>query len=63
MVCCAPDLIDLLLVLGVTAHHEGPRGLQQLQRFTGQDGNIGVLPLKGQDEIQETLKINKEANH
>ena len=63
MVSCAPDLIDFLLVLGVTAHHEGPWGLQQLQRFTGQDGNIGVLPLKGQDEIQETLKINKEANH
>lgn len=55
MVSWASDLIDLLLVLGVTAHHEGPWGLQQLQRFTGQDGNIGVLPLKGQDEIQETL--------
>lgn len=49
------DLIDLLLVLGVTAHHEGPWGLKQLQRFTGQYGDIGVLPLKGQDKVQETL--------
>lgn len=49
------DLIDLLLVLGVTAHHESPRGLKQLQRFTGQYGDISVLPFKGQDKVQETL--------
>lgn len=49
------DLIDLLLVLGVTAHHEGPWGLEQLQRFTGQNGDIGVLPFKWQDKVKETL--------
>lgn len=49
------DLIDLLLVLGVTAHHEGPWGLEQLQRFHGKNGDIGVLPFKWQDKVEETL--------